>query len=58
MLTRQGPALAEIETQIELLCRHYWIIEPAKGPVSKGECRYCRETREFQNSIVEVERDY
>lgn len=58
MLTRQEPALAEIETQIELLCRHHWIIEPANGPVSKGECRYCRETREFQNSVVEAERDY
>jgi len=57
MLTRQEPALAETETQIELLCRHYWIIEPANGPVSKGECRYCRETREFQNSVFEVERE-
>ena len=58
MLTQQGPALADIETQIELLCRHFWKIEPADGPVSKGECQYCREIREFQNSIVEVERDY
>ena len=58
MLTRQEPVVVEMETPIELLCRHYWIIEHANGPVSKGECRYCRETREFQNSVFEAERDY
>ena len=31
-------------------CAHYWIIETADGPVSKGECQLCGEEREFSNS--------
>ena len=38
-------------------CRHSWIIEPAKGPVSEGVCQLCQETREFKNSISDIERD-
>lgn len=32
-------------------CRHYWIIETAHGPKSRGVCRYCGEARDFLNSI-------
>jgi hypothetical protein len=32
-------------------CHHYWIIEVANGPTSKGVCKYCGETRDFFNSI-------
>ena len=32
-------------------CRHYWIIEVANGPTSKGVCKYCGETRDFLNVI-------
>jgi hypothetical protein len=39
-------------------CRHHWIIEPADGPVSLGECRFCHESREFKNSIAEIDPDY
>jgi len=31
-------------------CKHYWIIEGAKGPTSRGVCKYCGAEREFQNS--------
>ena len=31
-------------------CAHYWIIEKADGPRSKGRCRLCGEEREFSNS--------
>ena len=31
-------------------CRHYWDIEAADGPVSRGVCRFCGEEREFLNS--------
>ena len=51
-----GPAMVETETLIQ--CRHYWIIEPASGPVSQGVCQNCHEVKEFQNTIVEMERDY
>lgn len=30
-------------------CVHYWLIEPALGPTSRGVCRYCGEEREFFN---------
>ena len=38
-------------------CCHHWVIEPANGPISLGVCRKCSESREFRNSIVDVERD-
>ena len=58
MLTRQEPAQADREAQTAVQCRHYWIIEPANGRVSEGVCQNCQETREFQNSIIEAEREY
>ena len=32
-------------------CTHYWIIESAKGPSSKGICNFCGTTKVFDNSI-------
>ena len=32
-------------------CAHYWIIEPANGPVSQGACQVCGEVRGFKNFI-------
>ena len=29
-------------------CRHHWIIDAPKGPVSRGACRLCREVRGIQ----------
>jgi len=34
-----------------LPCAHYWIIEPANGPVSQGACQACGEVRGFKNFI-------
>ena len=31
-------------------CRHYWNIEAASGPISRGICKICGEKREFLNS--------
>ena len=31
-------------------CAHHWLIEPAKGATSKGVCRLCGESRQFNNS--------
>ena len=41
-------AAEEVNTPI---CAHYWIIEPAKGPVSLGVCQVCQEAREFDNFV-------
>ena len=31
-------------------CRHYWMIESAKGSTSRGVCKFCGAEREFHNS--------
>jgi hypothetical protein len=32
-------------------CSHYWVIQPATGPVSQGMCQTCGLTREFKNYV-------
>ncbi|MBI2855993.1 MAG: hypothetical protein HYX93_04025 [Chloroflexi bacterium] len=32
-------------------CIHYWVIDVPDGPVSKGLCRLCGETRDFRNYL-------
>ena len=32
-------------------CSHYWVIQPADGPLSLGVCKLCREAREFRNYL-------
>ncbi len=36
-------------------CRHYWVIENAVGPVSKGICKFCSAQKEFSNYISDME---
>ena len=57
MLIYQKPRPVADEEKTAPQCRQHWIIEPADGPVSRGMCRVCRETREFRNSISEIERE-
>ena len=45
------------EDQQAPICCHYWIIETAIGPVSRGECQTCHEVRDFKNSVFEMDRD-
>lgn len=33
----------------ERCCTHHWLIEPANGPESMGQCRRCGEKRSFSN---------
>jgi len=35
-------------------CHHYWIIESADGPTSKGVCKFCGAEKEFYNSVPSV----
>lgn len=58
MVLLQQSSPVTIEGPSVLQCRHHWIIEPATGPVSLGECRFCHQSREFKNSIPEAEPDY
>ena len=32
-------------------CSHYWIVEMANGPKSRGVCQYCGEGRDFLNVL-------
>jgi hypothetical protein len=34
-------------------CRHYWVIEVANGPVSRGKCKYCGAKKDFYNAFPE-----
>lgn len=38
-----------MDTQV---CQHYWVIEAAAGPVSRGICKLCQLVREFKNTVV------
>ena len=35
------------------VCRHHWVIEPANGRYSRGECRFCAAVRAFENSFYD-----
>ncbi|MSQ22352.1 MAG: hypothetical protein EXR53_03460 [Dehalococcoidia bacterium] len=37
-----------------VLCRHYWIIDSAGGPTSKGVCRTCGVQRQFKNYLEDA----
>ena len=34
-------------------CDHYWVIESAEGPLSKGVCRLCGGHKEFNNYLLD-----
>jgi hypothetical protein len=39
------------------ICRHYWFIEKATGPISRGECKYCGTRKDFSNFIPDLRWD-
>ncbi len=57
MTTTQEISQAGSETGASVGCRHHWLIEAANGPVSRGVCRNCLESREFRNSVVGNEKE-
>jgi hypothetical protein len=45
---------AQLETRTETAaqeCRHHWVIDSAKGPVSSGKCRACGLEKQFKNYL-------
>ena len=36
----------------DFMCTHYWVIDSANGPVSRGVCKLCHAARGFENSVV------
>ena len=51
MLLDKEPVAENAELDQLATCCHHWVIQPAVGPVSEGECQNCGEIREFKNSI-------
>lgn len=51
---RQKANEAEKNKMEEDQCHHFWVIEIANGPKSRGECKYCGETKIFHNSLASV----
>jgi hypothetical protein len=47
---KESPEDASKENQ----CNHFWMIEIANGPRSRGKCKFCGETRDFYNSISNI----
>ncbi len=47
---RNRSELEEKKSAVTTACRHYWVIEPADGPMSRGVCQVCGEEKEFLNS--------
>jgi len=39
------------DTKTETECVHFWVIKPAQGPLSKGRCKRCKLTKDFENSV-------
>ena len=50
-MTQQTSVDQQAAEQTAPACRHYWVIQPATGPVSQGACQNCGETREFKNYV-------
>ena len=40
-----------------LTCHHYWLIEKAIGPKSRGECKYCGTKKDFSNFAPDLRWD-
>jgi len=38
-------------------CAHYWVIEPANGPLSQGVCQVCLEVKQFKNFVDSYDSD-
>jgi hypothetical protein len=50
-MAQQVSVTSQAEEQNIQGCRHYWVIQPATGPMSQGVCQHCGESREFKNYV-------
>lgn len=48
IMNKSTAAICEPVTVMQT-CTHFWVVQSANGPVSRGTCRYCGATREFKN---------
>lgn len=43
-----------IQSEAKETCHHFWVIDSASGPTSKGRCKRCGATKDFFNSFPEA----
>ena len=41
----------ELQKPAQDTCHHFWMIEVANGPTSRGKCKYCGESKQFYNAF-------
>ena len=58
MVTQLVKETVEVMKRPVAACVHHWVIEPAAGPTSRGFCRLCNETKEFQNFLMVEEGNF
>ncbi len=54
MVITEGSVVEGAEEEKRSLCRHYWVIDSAGGPTSKGVCRVCGAQRQFKNYLEDA----
>ena len=50
-MTQTAPITETLDNDEQPKCQHYWVIQPATGPISPGVCQTCGELREFKNYV-------
>jgi len=55
-MTRDRTRENEKEPTVNQGCGHYWVIEAAHGPTSRGVCKFCGAVKEFRNSWFDLMR--
>ncbi len=45
----------EVEAVAKEECHHFWVIDSAAGPTSKGRCKKCGVTKDFLNAFPEAQ---
>ena len=51
-----APLVMSVIMEEAPVCRHHWIIEPANGRHSQGECQNCHKVRTFRTQSTKPRR--
>jgi len=51
---RSKVKVTSADTAVQDRCHHYWILEKANGPTSRGICKFCGAEKEFDNRSSDI----
>ena len=54
MRSKVKDTATSVETAVQDTCHHYWILEKANGPISRGVCKFCGAEKEFENRPLDT----